>query len=115
MLKTLPALAAIAVAGALLVPTVSQAQVPDSVRVSYADLNLTALPDQDRLQHRIVFAAKVVCGPSDQRDIPFTIAVGECRTATIADVRPQYEAAVAKARHGTVHVLDSAALIVTAR
>ena len=115
MLKTLPALAALAAASALLIPPVSQAQDIDSVRVSYADLNLTSAFGQDRLQHRIAFAATVVCGPADHRDIPMTKAVGECRTETIADARPQYEAAVARARHGTVEVLDAAALIVTAR
>ena len=115
MLKTLPALAALAAAAALLLPTLSHAQEMDSVRVSYADLNLGSAPGRDALQQRIGFAATYVCGPSDHRDIPMTIAVGECRTATIADARPQFEAAVARYRHGTVEVLTGAALIVTAR
>ena len=116
MLKTLSALAAVAVAAVLVVPTVSQAAVADSesVRVSYADLNLTSTIDQNQLQRRIFFAAKVVCGPSDLRDIKFTNVVAECRDYTIADAQPQFAAAVNAARHGTVEVLDAAALIVTA-
>ena len=114
MLKTLPAVAALVVAGALVVPTVSQAAAGDSVRVSYADLNLTTEFDQARLQRRIKYAAVSVCGPADHRDIPFTRAIGVCRSETIADVQPAYEAAVAAARIPSVTVLDSAALIVTA-
>jgi UrcA family protein len=114
MLKTLTAVAAAAVAATLLVPTVSEAADTDSVRVSYADLNLASSIGQNTLQRRIVFAARVVCGPADQRDIPFWMAVGECRDGSVADAQPQYEAAVAAALHGTVEVLDGAALIVTA-
>ena len=71
MLKTLPALAALAVATALVVPTVSQAAETTSVRVSYADLNLGTDFGQNRLQRRIAFAASQVCGTggrvADQR------------------------------------------------
>ena len=113
MVKTLPALAALVVASALVMPTVSQAAEQNSVRVTYADLNLATNFGQQRLQGRIAFAASVVCGPADHRDIPFIEAVGECRTATIADAQPAYQAAIASARHGEVEVLG-AALIITA-
>jgi len=113
MLKTLPALAALVAASALLTPTVSQAAEMNSVRVSYADLNLATDFGKDRLQSRIAVAAETVCGPADHRDVPFTQKVRECRTATIADVQPAYQAAVNSARHGTVEVLG-AALIITA-
>ena len=39
MSKTIPMFAALAVAAALVVPTVSQAAASNPVRVSYADLN----------------------------------------------------------------------------
>lgn len=113
MLKTLPAVAALAVASALVIPTVSQAAEQDSVRVTYADLNLASDFGQQRLQGRIAFAASMVCGPADHRDVPFMQAVGECRTATIADAQPAYQAALKSARHGEVEVLG-AALIITA-
>jgi UrcA family protein len=112
-MKTLPALAALAVAAALVVPTVSQAAETDFVRVSYADLNLATNFGQDRLHNRIAYAAQVVCGPADHRDVPFTQKVIECRKGTIADAQPAYEAAVAGARRGSVEVLG-AALIITA-
>ena len=114
MLKTLPALAALLVASALVLPTVSQAAEQDSVRVSYADLNLASDFGEQRLQGRIAFAAGVVCGPADHRDVPFLQTIGECRNATIADAQPAYDAAVRAARHGEVEILG-AALIVTAR
>ena len=115
MLKTLPALAALLAASALLAPTVSQAAETNSVRVSYADLNLATGFGQDRLQNRIAFAAETVCGPADHRDVPFAQKVRECRSGTIADAQPAYQAAVNSARRGTVEVLDGAALIITAR
>lgn len=114
MLKTLPALAALATAGALVVPTVGQASDTDSVRVSYADLNLVATSDQTRLEQRITFAAETVCGPADHRDVPFLQKVGECRRATVADAQPAVLAAINQARHPSVTVLGAAALVVTA-
>jgi hypothetical protein len=45
--------------------------------------------------------------------VPFLQAVGECRSATVADAQPAYQAAIRSARHGEVEVLG-AALIVTA-
>jgi UrcA family protein len=114
MLKTLPALAAIAVATALLVPTVSQAAEQTSVLVPYADLNLATGVGQQRLQRRIVYAARTVCDIADPRDLRFMQIVGECRNGAIAGAQPAFEAAVAAAQRPSVTVLDSAALIVTA-
>jgi UrcA family protein len=114
MTKTLPAAAALAVAAGLIVPTVSRAAETDSMRVSFADLNLASNLDQNKLQGRIAYAAEVVCGPADHRDVPFMQKVRECRLGTISDAQPAYQAAVSSARHGTVEVLDGAALIITA-
>jgi UrcA family protein len=114
MFKTLPALAAIAVAGALLVPTLSQAAERDSVRVSYADLDLLSKIGQTRLERRIAFAAEMVCDTADTRDLAFGRAVKECRTGAVADAQPAFEAAVAAARNPSVTVLEAAALVVSA-
>ena len=114
MLKTFPALAALAVAGALLLPTVSQAEDQTSVRVSYADLDLAKSIGQQRLQHRIAFAAERVCGTADARDLNYTRAVGDCRSETVAYVQTAYQAAVARAMHPSVTVLEAASLVVTA-
>ena len=114
MLKIFPALAAFGVAAALLVPTASQAEEPDLVRVPYGDLNLLASFDQAKLQRRVAFAAQVVCGPADHRDVPFLQKVGECRRATIADAQPSVQEAINRARHPSVTILSAAALMVTA-
>jgi UrcA family protein len=115
MLKTIPALAAIVVASALVVPTVSHAATADSVRVSYADLDLGSAVGQDRLQRRIAYAAETVCEVGRSLEVAHIAASNSCRSDAIAKVRPTYEAAVNSARRGTVTVLDAAALIVTAQ
>ena len=115
MLKALPALAALAMAAVLVTPTVSLAFEVPSVRVSYADLNLSTDFGQDKLQRRISFAANQVCGISDPRDLNLVRAVGECRTETIAEAQPAFRAAVGRSLHPSVKVLDTAALIITAR
>jgi UrcA family protein len=114
MLKTLPAVAAIAAASMLVIPTISNAAETDSVRVSYADLNLISKFDQAKLQHRIASAAETVCGAADHRDVALGQAIGKCRKATIADAQPAFQSAVAASRHPSVTVLEATALVVTA-
>ena len=113
MVKTLPALAALAAATSLVVPTVSQAAERSSVRVSYADLNLATDFGQHKLQRRIAFAAELVCDKADPLNLAFARAVAECRNGAILDAQPAVAAAVASARHPSVTVLDATALIVT--
>ena len=115
MLKAFPALAALAVAAVLVAPTVSQAAERQSVRVSYADLNLASDTGVNKLQRRITYAARLVCDTATPLDMKFERAVGECRTDAIASAQPAFDAAVAGARRGTVRVLDAASLIVTAQ
>ncbi|HEV8406951.1 MAG TPA: UrcA family protein [Sphingomicrobium sp.] len=113
MLKAIPVAAALAAAAALVVPTVSRASETNSVRVSYADLNLASYSGQHSLQQRITFAARVVCELEDSRQLPVAVATNACRSDAIASARPAYEAAVASARHGIVIVGEGAALIVS--
>lgn len=113
MLKTFPALAALAAATALVVPTVSQAAERTSVRVSYADLNLATPVGLQKLQRRISFAAELVCDTTDPLNLGFARVVADCRSGAIADAQPAYAAAVAAAQHPSVTVLDATALIVT--
>jgi UrcA family protein len=115
MLKTLPALAALAVAGALVIPTISQAAETNSVRVSYADLNLVSSVGQHTLQGRIAYAARVVCVIEDSRELALASATNACRSDAIDRAQPAYEAAIAAARHPSVTVLGSTSLIVTGR
>jgi len=115
MLKTLPAMAALAVAAMLVTPTVSEAAERQSVRVHYADLNLATDFGKNKLQRRISYAARLVCDTAAPLDMKFERAVGECRSGAVADAQPAFAAAVGRARRGTVEVLDAASLIVTAR
>ena len=114
-MKTIPALAALVVASALVVPTVSHAETADSVRVSYADLDLGSAAGRDRLQRRIGYAAETVCDVGRSIEVAHVAASNSCRSDAIAQVQPAFAAAVNAARRGTVTVLDAAALIVTAQ
>ena len=115
MLKPFPAMAALAVASALLVPTVSQAAETSSVRVSYADLNLASGEGRGTLQRRMASAAEAVCEIEDSRELALASATGLCRSDAIDRALPAYESAVAAARRGSVTVMDAAALIISAQ
>jgi UrcA family protein len=115
MLKTITAFAAVLVASSLVLPTVSQAAESNSVRVTYADLNLTSDSGQQILEHRIVRAARIVCVYDDGRDLDLAIDTNACRSDAVASAQPAYAAAVSAARRGSATVLSAASLIVTAR
>lgn len=121
MLKPITAIAAALMTAALILPTVSHASEfmsadePNSMAVSYADLNLASKPAQLTLKRRIVNAAHEVCVYDDTRDLLLQRKVLTCRSDAIAGAQPAYEAALAAAKRGTVTVVDTAAsLIVTA-
>ena len=115
MTKTLSALAALAIAGATVFPTVSQAAETESVVVSYADLNLASSAGQQILHRRVASAASTLCGFDGAMDYALNQAVNNCRTTTVAGVQPAVASAINSARRGSVTVLDAAALIVTAK
>jgi len=115
MSKALSALAAVAMAGAVLVPTVAQANDMDSVVVSYADLNLASAVGQRALNQRVAVAADSLCGFADGIDYSVKQAAAGCRSAAIDGAQPAVASAINLARHGSVTVLGGAALIVSAR
>ena len=115
MLKTIPAISAVAIAAVLVVPTVSQAAEANSVRVSYADLNLASAPGEQALRGRVAFAARLVCEFEDSRQLDIAKATNFCRNGAIQDAEPQVEAAIAASRHPSVTVGGAASLIITAR
>jgi len=114
MSRAMPIVAALAVAAALVVPTVSQAAESSSVRVSFADLNLASDSGAQALHSRIVRAARIVCDREDSRVLALATPTGKCRNQAVEGAKPAYEAAVAAARHGTVTVLETAAIVVSA-
>ena len=114
MLKPALAVAAVIVASALVAPTVSQAETTNSVRISYADLDLATKVGQHKLQGRMAYGARVVCEIEDSRQLLLAAATNACRGDALAGAQPAYEAAVAAARRGTVEVLGASAIIVSA-
>ena len=111
MLKPIAAFGALVIASALVVPTVSQAAASNSVRVSYADLNLASEQGQNSLVRRMAFAARTVCEVEDSRELALAAATNSCRSDAIEAAQPQYEAAVRAARGGTVEVLGAALIM----
>jgi UrcA family protein len=116
MFKPATAAAAVVLAAALVVPTVSQAEDTRSMSVSYADLDLGEDQGQARLQGRIAFAARVLCDLGERSKVlELAYATKTCRAASIAGAQPAYDAAVSAARRGTVTVGEAAALIISAQ
>jgi UrcA family protein len=115
MTKAIPALTALAAASAMIVPTMTQAAEVAFARVPYADLNLASHQGQRVLTHRIAFAADSLCGVGTWKELALKDAARDCSDDAIASARPAYDAAVNAARHGSVTVLDGAALIITAQ
>ena len=114
-MKTIPALGALALSILLVVPTVSHAQDLQTARVSYADLNLAEVGGQETLGRRISFAADQMCGVGKWKALGLADEAGSCSQDAVASAQPAFDAAVARARRGSVDILDAAALIVTAR
>lgn len=112
MMKAFPVLAALLTASALVVPTVSQAAQSNSIRVSYADLNLASEPGAAILEKRIELAARAVCEIEDSRDLDLAMATGVCREGAIASARPAFHAALSAARNPSVTVLDATVAVI---
>ena len=115
MLKYLPAIGALIVASALVVPTVSQAAPANSATVSYADLNLVTAAGRAALDGRIAAAARGVCEIEDSRELALATVTNQCRSGAIASAQPAVDAAIAAVRRGSVTVMGAAALVVSAQ
>jgi UrcA family protein len=115
MLKPFSAVAAVLAASVLVLPTVSNAAPVDSVRVSYADLNLGTDDGASALERRLTYAAETVCDVGRSQELAQVQASNACHDEAIARVQPAFASAVNAAKKGTVTVLDAAALIVTAQ
>jgi UrcA family protein len=119
MLKALSLIGAVAIAAALLLPTVSVARTVedqnqnDSTKVSYADLNLASQSGVDQLLVRIHGTARQVCGISAPTSLSEIQYNRNCYAGAVASAQPGFDQAVAGARHGEV-IVGGASLIVSA-
>ena len=114
MTKFLPAVAALAVASVLLVPTVSQAAAVDSVSVSYADLNLRGAAGRDMLTRRVNYATELVCSVGQAQILPEQVAADDCQDAALERARPAIAMAIRSAFNPNVTV-GASALIISAQ
>lgn len=112
MLKAIPAFAAVLVTSALVVPTISQAAESNSVRVSYADLNLASESGATILENRIESAARLVCEIEDSRDLTLAQATQMCRSQAVSHAQPAFHAALVAARNPSVTVLDATIAVI---
>jgi UrcA family protein len=116
MLKPVSAIAAVMLASALVLPTVSHAEEARSATIAFGDLNLSDPEARATLTSRIAGAAGQVCETgASQRELELFQFTHSCRAGAIASAQPAYAAAIAAARRGTVTVLSGATLSVTAR
>jgi len=113
-MKAIPAFAALLIASALIVPTVSQAAQSNTVLVSYADLNLASARGANILEKRISIAARIVCEIEDSREFALAQATMVCRNQAISDAQPAFDAALLAARNPSVTVVPMS-IAVTAR
>lgn len=101
------------VGSTLMATTPAHADDSNSVRISYADLNLASPVGRQTLLRRIAWGARTVCLLEDSRELSLYFTTKECRNNAVVRARPAYEAAVAQFLHPSVRVLDTAALVVT--
>ncbi len=94
--------AALALAGAIISSPAYAATMGEarSVSVRTSDLNLSSAAGRAALTRRIGYAATVVCGRPDARDLVAVQDVGECRTAAINGAMPQVQLALANTKAG---------------
>ena len=115
MSKTLPVIGALLCAGTLILPTVGHATEVNSARVVYSDLNLASAEGQSALHGRVDFAADQLCGVGRWKGLGIQDEASACSQDAVASAQPAVSAVIGASLHGSVTVLDGAALIISAR
>ncbi len=77
-----------------------------SAAVRTADLDLATDAGAATLHSRVVHAAAVVCGDTDQRDLGAVSRMMACRRIAMASAAPQIELALAAARNGRAYAAN---------
>lgn len=83
--RALIASVAAGVATLALSPARAESDLPRSVAVSFADLNLKSDAGKARLERRIALAAATVCGPVDRLSMSDRRTNDDCRSRAIAN------------------------------
>lgn len=91
MLHNLARAAAIAAALIAAVPAIASGA--KSVKVSYADLNLSSSSDKALFAQRIDAAVERLCGSTDQRELAKALEARRCTAAALESVGPAVELA----------------------
>jgi UrcA family protein len=78
---------------------------PMKVRVEYNDLDLSTAHDQARLQKRLRYAVKTVCGPDNPHIFADSQASMQCQITAMA--KAKQEAGIAIARYDNAEKLAS--------
>jgi UrcA family protein len=107
--------AALALAGAIISTPAYAAPAGEamSVGVSTAGLDLSSADGRAQLVRRVGYAAAIVCGHPDERDLTATRASKTCRTQAIDDAMPQVQLALSAGKAG--HQLAANSIAVMAR
>jgi len=86
MLKSIPVLAALALASAVAAPAAAE---ETSVAVTYADLDLTSPAGAKALEERIDTAVEAVCEKPAMRELKAMVAWEECKADALAGAMEQ--------------------------
>lgn len=87
-----------------------------TARVYYADLNLGSGAGRARLERRIDFAARKLCGTVSALNHADGGEIGQCKSAVLASAKPQMKAAIAAFEGGQQLALgDTGALTLSAK
>ena len=89
------------------------AAAPQSIAVSYADLDLSNTVGREILDRRIANAASTLCGEFRSVELGWAAAVQACRAETIASTQPQRNAALGL--RGTVEVSQADPIVRVSR
>lgn len=97
---------AAAIAAALIAAVPAFADGAKSVKVSYADLNLSSAHGKSVFDRRIAHAARRVCGPASQLNLVLHAATNRCVNAAIASAHATVELAYRNAANRQLAARD---------
>jgi UrcA family protein len=85
-------------------PALAEPPVTVSTTVQTADLDLSSPAGQQSLNHRLIIAAKEVCGTASDVDVAGKNDVRRCRAETLAKLNSERDQRVASASNQPIEV-----------